>query len=67
MRKSRSHHYHKTWDDDKALIKPFLSSYMGITPDPKSDTALAYAHLVKGWEGGGCVCVGGGGGATDGV
>ena len=22
--------YHKTWDDDKALIKPFLSSHVGI-------------------------------------
>ena len=31
---------------------------MGITPDPRSDTALAYARLVKGWGGGG----GGGGG-----
>ena len=26
---------------------------MGITPDPRSDTALAYARLVKGWGGGG--------------
>ena len=34
---------------------------MDITPDPRSDTALAYALLVKGWGGGG------GGGVTDGV
>ena len=26
---------------------------MDITPDPRSDTALAYAPLVKGWGGGG--------------
>ena len=45
--------YHKTWDGGKALIKPFLSSHVGITPDPRSDTALAYALLVKGWGGGG--------------
>ena len=54
--------YHRTWDGNKALIKPFLSSHVGITPDPRSDTALAYARLVKGWGGGG-----GGGGGTDGV
>ena len=45
--------YHKTWDDDKALIKPFLSSHVGIMPNPRSDTTLAYALLVKGWGGGG--------------
>ena len=33
------------------LIKPFLSSHVDITPDPRSDTALAYARLVKGWGG----------------
>ena len=49
--------YHKTWDGDKALIKPFLSSHVGITPDLRSDTTLSYARLVKGWGGGG----GGGG------
>ena len=34
---------------------------MNIMPDPRSDTDIAYARLVKGWGGGG-----GGGGATDG-
>ena len=43
--------HHKMWDGDKALIKPFLSSHVDITPDPRSDTALAYALLVKGWGG----------------
>ena len=38
---------------------------MDITPDPRSDTALAYALLVKGCGGGGGG--GGGGGVTDGV
>ena len=43
------------------LIKSFLSSHVDITPDPRSDTTLAYARLVKDWGGGG-----GGEGATDG-
>ena len=31
------------------LIKPFLSSHVDITLDPRSDTTLTYARLVKGW------------------
>ena len=41
--KIESHHYHKMLDDDKALMKPSLSSHVGVTPDPRNGTALAYA------------------------
>ena len=48
VRKSNGHHYHKTSDGDKALIKPSLASHVEIAPDPRNNSALAQARFIQG-------------------
>ena len=50
MRKSKSHHYHKTYDGDKALTKPALNGHVEVTPDSRNDIALAHARRNAGGQ-----------------
>ena len=49
--KVESHHYHRTLDGDKALIKSALSNHVEVAPDPRNDTALAHARCNQGLGG----------------
>ena len=58
--KTESHHYHKTYDGDKALTNPAPNRHVEVATDTRRVTALAHAFRTQGlgWGGGG----GGGGG-----
>ena len=49
--KMKSHHYHQTYDGDKALTKPALSKHVEVAPDSRNDTTLAHARRTQGLGG----------------
>ena len=49
--KPKSHHYHKTYDGDKALTNPTPNRHMEIASDTRSVIPLAHAHRTQGLGG----------------
>ena len=50
-RKPKSHHYHKTYDGDKALTNPTPDRHVEIATDTRRVTALAHAFRTQGLGG----------------